>query len=227
MNQKNNILKTYSGSCPIFPLPNFVMFPAVGNEFIIFEPRYLDMINYINDKEKFITMALLKSGWESDYENAPKIYNIGTLGFVSEIEEIEDNKFKIILMGVDKVQINETEQTHSFRIGATTSLNEITTTTIEEGKCDILITRFYELLKNVDDTLPFDLFPNIEASLEMLVNLICMAMPIPVEEKQKLLELPEIGLRYEVLLQFIDGEIDINKEITDFIPIIPFDDSLN
>ena len=89
MNQKNNILKTYSGSCPIFPLPNFVMFPAVGNEFIIFEPRYLDMINYINDKEKFITMALLKSGWESDYENAPKIYNIGTLGYVSEIEEIE------------------------------------------------------------------------------------------------------------------------------------------
>ena len=62
MNQKNNILKTYSGSCPIFPLPNFVMFPAVGNEFIIFEPRYIEMINYIKDKERFITMALLKAG---------------------------------------------------------------------------------------------------------------------------------------------------------------------
>ena len=54
-----------------------------------------------------------------------------------------------------------------------------------------------------------------------------MAMPIPTEEKQKLLELPEIGLRYEVLLQFIDGENDLNKDIMDFIPIIPFDDSLN
>ena len=54
-----------------------------------------------------------------------------------------------------------------------------------------------------------------------------MAMPIRAEEKQKLLELPEIGLRYEILLQFIDGEIDINKDITDFIPILPFDKSLN
>ena len=86
---------------------------------------------------------------------------------------------------------------------------------------------FFELLTNIDDTLPFDLFTDIQISLEILVNLICMAMPIPAKEKQKLLELPEIGLRYEVLLQFIDGEIDINKDITDFIPILPFDKSLN
>ena len=86
---------------------------------------------------------------------------------------------------------------------------------------------FFELLTNIDDTLPFDLFTDIHISLEILVNLICMAMPIPAEEKQKLLELQEIGLRYEVLLQFIDGEIDINKDITDFIPILPFDKLLN
>jgi len=227
MINKENLLKNYSGSSPIFPLPNFVMYPAVGNEFIIFEPRYIEMINYIKDKERFITIALLKAGWEDEYENAPKIYNIGTLGYVSEIEEVENKKFKIILMGIDKVQINETVQTHSFRIGATTSLNEITSTSIEKEKCENLKNHFYELLKNVDDSLPFDLFSNIETSLEMLVNLICMAMPIPAEEKQKLLELPEIGLRYEVLLQFIDGENDLNKDIMDFIPIIPFDDSLN
>ena len=41
------------------------------------------------------------------------------------------------------------------------------------------------------------------------------------------LELPEIGLRYEVLLHFIDNEISINKSILDYTPIIPFDDSIN
>ena len=86
---------------------------------------------------------------------------------------------------------------------------------------------FFELLTNIDKTLSFDLFSDIHISLEILVNLICMAMPIIAEEKQKLLELPEIELRYEVLLQFIDGENDMNKDITDFIPILPFDNSLN
>ena len=52
-------------------------------------------------------------------------------------------------------------------------------------------------------------------------------MPIPAEEKQKLLELPEISLRYEVLLHFIDAEIKLNNDIIDFIPILPFDDLIN
>ena len=47
------------------------------------------------------------------------------------------------------------------------------------------------------------------------------------EEKQKLLELPEINLRYKVLLQFIDGEIYLNKDSIDLIPILPFYNSLN
>lgn len=227
MNNKEQILKNYSGSSPIFPLPNFVMFPSTGNEFTIFEPRYIDMINFVMDNEKFITMVLLKPGYEKDYENSPPIFNIGTLGYVSDFQIISKKKYKIILMGIDKVQINETEQTHSFRIGATTSLNEITTTSDEAEKCKNLLDRFIQLIQDYEESFPLEMFSEVDMSLEMIVNLISMAMPIPTEEKQKLLELPEIGLRYEVLLQFIDGEIELNKDFTDFIPILPFDNSIN
>jgi len=227
MIQKAEIIKNYSGSCPIFPLPDFVMFPSSGNEFKIFEPRYIEMINDVIDKERFITMSLLKPGWKENYEGSPQIYDIGTLSYIAKCKKHENSEYNIILMGIDKVQINETIQTHNYRIGATNTLNEITSTGGEQEKCKNLMDHFFELLTNIDNTLPFNLFTDIHISLEILVNLICMAMPIPAEEKQKLLELQEIGLRYEVLLQFIDGEIDLNKDITDFIPILPFDNSLN
>ena len=38
MIKKEQILKNYSGSSPIFPLPNFVMFPSTGNEFTLEYP---------------------------------------------------------------------------------------------------------------------------------------------------------------------------------------------
>ena len=227
MINKEQILKNYSGSSPIFPLPNFVMFPSTGNEFTIFEPRYIDMMNFVMDNEKFITMALLKPGFEEDYKNSPPIFNIGTLGYISDFQVLSENKYKIILMGIDKVQINETEQTHSYRIGATTSLNEITTTSAEAEKYKNLLDRFIKLVQDYDESFPLEMFSEVNMSLEMVVNLISMSMPIPIEEKQKLLELPEIGLRYEVLIQFIDGEIELNRDITDIIPILPFDNSIN
>lgn len=224
---KDELLINYSGSCPIFPLPNFVMFPNSGNEFTIFEPRYIDMIDDVIKNDRFIIMSLLKSGWKNNYEGSPPIYDIGTLCYLAKYKKQKNSEYKIVLMGIEKVQINETVQSHKYRIGATTTLNEINSTSNEKEKCKNVMNHFFELLSNIDDTLPFDLFKDVQISLEMLVNLICMAMPIPVDEKQKLLELPDIGLRYEVLIQFIDGEIDLNKDITDFIPILPFDTSLN
>ena len=227
MIQKSKIIKNYSGSCPIFPLPDFVMFPASGNKFKIFEPRYIEMINDVINNERFITISLLKPGWEKNYEGSPQINEIGTLSYITKCNKQNNGEYIIILMGIEKVQINETVQTHNYRIGATTSLNEITATSSEKDKCEKLMKNFFELLTNVDKKLPINLFSDVQVSLEILVNLICMAMPISSKEKQKLLELPDIGLRYEVLLQFIDGENYIKKDMTDIMPILPFDDSIN
>jgi uncharacterized protein len=227
MIQRDKLLKNYSGSCPIFPLPDFVMFPASGHEFTIFEPRYIEMIDYILKRERLLIISLLKPGWQDNYEGSPSIYDIGTLGYVSKVEKLKDGKYFIVLIGLDKVLINETEKSHNFRIGATTSLGEITTAPDEVEMSEILLNRFFDLVESKIDESIIQYLEEPDNSLQMLVNIISMAMPIPAEEKQKLLELPEISLRYEVLLHFIDAEIKLNNDVIDFIPILPFDDLMN
>ena len=76
MIQKNKLLKKYSGSSPIFPLPNIVMFPTVGNEFLIFEPRNKEMVENVIENEKFITMTLLKPNWQDNYDNLVLIMSL-------------------------------------------------------------------------------------------------------------------------------------------------------
>ncbi len=62
MIDSDEILKEFNGSAPIFPLPNFVMFPKTAYSFNIFERRYRDMFSNIikSDKIFFPEKALLE-----------------------------------------------------------------------------------------------------------------------------------------------------------------------
>ena len=88
----DKILKIFSGNSPLFPLPNFVLFPLAGHRFKIFESRYVQMIEKIINKERLVTISLLKSGYEENYEH-----------YIQAIEESgpregdgEDEPFKIV-----------------------------------------------------------------------------------------------------------------------------------
>src|ERR1700686_1287899 len=57
---------------PIFPLPNFVLFPGVTVPLHIFEPRYREMVADVAETHGTVGMMMLKGDWEREYytENA-------------------------------------------------------------------------------------------------------------------------------------------------------------
>jgi len=64
----------FSDLLPLFPLPNVVLFPGVFLPLHIFEPRYKEMVADALAGDRIIGMALLRPGWEADYEGRPPIY---------------------------------------------------------------------------------------------------------------------------------------------------------
>ena len=109
-------LKGFTGNAPIFPLPNIVFYPKTFFPLHIFEPRYRQMVTDAEDGEKMICMALLKPGYEKDYEGAPPIHTIGTLGYMEFKNDHSDETSDILLVGVSKVKISEVESNHNYRI---------------------------------------------------------------------------------------------------------------
>ena len=65
---------------PIFPLPSVVLFPQIVQPLHIFEPRYLEMVEEALDSHGFISMALLKPGYEDNYLGAPEIHPVVAVG---------------------------------------------------------------------------------------------------------------------------------------------------
>lgn len=101
---------------PIFPLPNVVLFPNVFLPLHVFEPRYRQMVDDALKGDRIIGMALLRPGWEGNYEGRPPVYPIGCAGVITHAERLTDGRFNIVLRGMQKFRITGEDARRIYRL---------------------------------------------------------------------------------------------------------------
>ena len=223
----DQILEKFSGSTPLFPLPDFVLFPLTGYTFRIFEERYIKMVEDVLQNEKLICVTRIDPKGTFTSSDEPKIHSIGTLAYIFNSKKLDNGEFVIMTFALKKAQINEAEKTHLYRIGDLTILEDNTIVNQEEKQRKKLFHKFSALVDLAADELDISVFQNPLHSIEMLVNMICQSLPIPWEEQQKLLELPDVALRLSVVCQFMDSELNAERNIEKFNQITPIDPNWN
>ena len=100
MIDSKEVLKGFKGSSPIFPLPNFVMFPKTAYSFNIFESRYKELISDILNGDKLFCTSLLQSCSDDKYLESPNFHKIGSLCYVIEHKELKNGNYNIIVSGL-------------------------------------------------------------------------------------------------------------------------------
>ena len=103
-------------SIPLFPLPNVVLFPNVFLPLHIFEPRYREMVADALDGDRIIGMALLRPGWEADYEGRPPVYPVGCAGVITHAERLADGRYNIVLRGLENSGSCDETRSDAYRI---------------------------------------------------------------------------------------------------------------
>ena len=214
----NKILKKFSGKSPLFPLPNFILFPLAGHRFKIFEERYIQMIENVINKEKLITIPLLKPDYEDNYEKSPDIYDVGTLGYIDQCKKLENNQYEVIIFGLKKVRIKEFDNDFLYREADLSIIEDSIIISNEEKLRRRLISKFTDLIGISRQNIDLEFINSNISSSEMLINVICSMVPMDIYEKQKLLELDDIALRLELTIRFIESEIQSQDGTDDIVP---------
>jgi Lon protease-like protein len=101
---------------PIFPLPNVVLFPNVFLPLHIFESRYRAMVRDALATDRIIGMALLRPGYERDYEGRPPVYPVGCAGVITHSESLPDGRYNIILKGIEKFRLTGEDSSRAYRL---------------------------------------------------------------------------------------------------------------
>ncbi|MDP1570429.1 MAG: LON peptidase substrate-binding domain-containing protein [Vicinamibacterales bacterium] len=94
-----------ASSLPLFPLPTVVLFPNVFLPLHIFEPRYRQMVSDALNGDRMIGIVLLKPGFEAEYEGQPAVYDVGCSGLITHVERLPEQRFNIVLRGLEKFRI--------------------------------------------------------------------------------------------------------------------------
>jgi len=215
MIDNKEILKSFSGSAPLFALPNFVMFPKTAYNFNVFEPKYKEMISDILKTNKLFCINLKKDNSKSE------VNNIGTLCYIIESKKLDSGNYTLIASGIKKIRIKDINKTKSYDIAKLDLIEENDTVSEEQLKRKKLINKFISLVASSNENINLNIIDTSMISTEMLTNLGSLILPLENEDKQKLLELNDVELRLEVLCQFLDSELKVESDLINFNQIIP------
>jgi uncharacterized protein len=182
----------FSGVARLFPLPNVVLFPHVMQPLRIFEPRYRELLQDALEDDGLIAMALLKPGWEANYDGQPPIEPVVCLGRVLTHRWLPEGHCNILLLGLQRAVVRcELPLTRSFRRARVQLLEDRGSPAATAGTPMLrrrLLDLFQQLLP-ADEDLREELAELVgkQLPLSALTDIIAFTMGFAVETKQQLL----------------------------------------
>jgi Lon protease-like protein len=186
---------------PLFPLPGAILFPRSQLPLHIFEPRYREMVRDAVDGPGRIAMI---QPHRLDDDNQAPLYSVGCIGELVGVEELDDGRFNIVLLGSNRFRIvRETEIDAAYRCAEV----DIESFDDEEPPPLEMIQRaeVEREARRLGDALGLAVDWGAVARLddEMLVNAIAQVAPFDIGAKQALLEQASLQGRADLLVQLM------------------------
>ena len=190
---------------PIFPLNGCIFFPETNLPLNIFEPRYLEMIDFALASEKKIGMVQLKEDGS--------LYQIGCLGKINSYDQTDDGRYIVNLIGLNYFSVTkEIKNKNSFRTAEVEILKDIKKNNLKitSDKIKRLLNLYFDFMKEKNDGVSLNFLKKIEGSL--LIKFIAMTSPFTNPEKQMLLETFNLNDLVEKLSTLIELYLRQEKE---------------
>jgi Lon protease-like protein len=204
MSEDSHSLDDFTGLARLFPLPNLVLFPRVAQPLHIFEPRYRQMLADALEADRLIAMALLRPGWEAEYEQKPPIYPVVCLGRVHHEQRLPDGRYNLLLQGLGRARILEEVITDLLYRIVRVELLEDEPVPLEMREQALhqqlaqKVAPFFSVNAQAEEQVQKLLHSDLP--LGALCDIFSFALPLPLELKQQLLAEVRVEERVRLLL---------------------------
>jgi Lon protease-like protein len=194
---------------PVFPLPGALLLPRGQMPLNIFEPRYVAMVDDALRTDRVIGM--IQPDADPDAESsAPKLYQVGCAGRITQLAETGDGRYLITLIGIARFKVLEEVATStlyrqcrvSFKPYCADFQARAGEEAVDRARVIKALRDFVSANEVKVDWRGIDKAPN-----EALVNALCMMSPYGPREKQAMLEAPDLKSRAEVLVAVTEIEL--------------------
>jgi Lon protease-like protein len=215
---------------PLFPLPNAVLFPKTPMPLYIFEERYRTMVREVVAGSGELVIALMREGLEFKQTGISAVYSIACLAKIETCEELEDGKFNIVVIGLQRVRLVRIVRNSPYRLVEVEVLNNAAYSersdeiVRRQNHLGALFSQFTELATGTQPQ-AVELMPQLD--FESLVNMVAMTLNLSMEQKQALLEIDALPLRCDMLIPILQQQLEALVIVRRYEQIKPENPSLN
>ena len=186
---------------PVFPLAGALLLPRADLPLNIFEPRYVAMVEAALASHHLIGM--IQPAPDDVKADVPGLLKVGCVGRITSYAETSDDRILVTLTGVSRFAIVDELDAgtpyrqviadyHPFAVDLVSDLGA------SEVNRPALLKAFRDYLNANNMNADWDQVD--AASTEVLVNTLSLLAPYPPQEKQALLEAPDLKTRADVLV---------------------------
>ncbi|MCB1504102.1 MAG: LON peptidase substrate-binding domain-containing protein [Hyphomicrobiaceae bacterium] len=203
---------------PLFPLRGAILLPRATLPLNVFEPRYLQMVEDVMSGKRLIGIIQpdvppesgVPATIESPKGNDSPLKRVGCAGRVTTYQELDDGRILVTLTGIARFSLTTEHATgnpyrtasvawHGFEGDFSSGLGE---DKVDREALLRVLKRYLEANRMQAD------WPIIlKSSTEFLVNALAVMSPYGAEEKQALLEAPDLKSRAEVLVALAEMDM--------------------
>ena len=206
MTKKTDQTQVYS----LLPLRDIIVFPHMVVPLFVGREKSIRALEEAMSSRKQIILSAQKKA-QNNNPDEKDIFPIGTLANIIQLLRLPDGTLKVLVEGVQRVRIVKyLEKDAIFRVEGQ-PIEEDLSSIVEAEAFVRSIKQTFETYVKLNKRIPPELLMSV-LSIEdpcKLSDTIVPHLNIKVEEKQKLLEIPDACQRLEKLYSLIEGEIEI------------------
>ena len=195
---------------PVLPLRDVVVYPYAVIPLFVGREKSIAALNQSMSQEKKILVVTQKSASKDD-PCAGDLYSVGTLATILQILELPDGTVKVLIEGVERVKIKAIEDIDEYllseyEIFSAGKLDDLEVETIMRLALDK-----FEQYGNLSKKIPTETMGIVAAITDAsrLADSLANHLPLPLEQKQNILEMMALIDRFELLLVSMESEIEL------------------
>lgn len=198
---------------PVLPLRDVVVFPHMVIPLFVGRDKSIKALDAAMAADKRILLVAQKSA-DVDDPTGNDLYPVGTLAHVLQLLKLPDGTIKVLVEGVARAKVDKVVERDGALFGRAKVVEQ-------EGDRDereleaitrTLLGLFEQYVKS-NRKLPPELMQTLSGIDDpgRLADTIAAHLSVRISEKQRLLEASGVGARLEMLVGFVDGEIDVQQ----------------
>jgi ATP-dependent Lon protease len=198
---------------PVFPLRYVVVYPQIDIRLIVGREKSVRALEIAMEGDKRILLVAQRSP-DVDDPQAGDLYSIGTVATVLQLLKLPDGTIKVLVEGASRAEIVNVTDREGLLIGFVRTLDAAYTR--EPREIEVvsrsLVSMFEQFVK-LNRKIPPELLTTLAGidDASRLGDTIAAHLSIRLQDKQRVLETVDVGDRLEMLLGFVDGEIDVQQ----------------